>query len=224
MDHLSDGSLHWLRRLPARQRFAAVAAGTVLVTALGGAAWAATGTSGGTTPPGTSSTTPSTPNTTPGTPGRGFGHGWGGRGGMPGMGMAGTIHGQFTVPKSGGGYETLATQRGTVEQAPTSTTITVKSADGFTQTYTVTPTTLVNAEAAGIASISKGDTVLVTATVGSSGDTAVSIIDPSLQSAARQQWAPQFSRPGGSAPNAPAPNGGSSGGTGNGAASFLGTV
>lgn len=222
MDRHVDSWLGRVNRLPARQRLIAVAAGTVLVTAVGGVAWAASGTptpnsSGGSSSPGTT--------TAPSGPGRGFGHGWGEHGGMPGMAMAGAVHGQFTVPKSGGGYETLATQRGTAT-AVSSGSITVKSADGFSQTYTVTSTTLVNAEAAGITSIKVNDTVMITATVSGNTETAVSINDPSLQTSARKPWAPQWSRPGRSAPNAPTPNGGSSssGSNGSGAAAFLGTV
>jgi hypothetical protein len=99
----------------------------------------------------------------------GLGFGLGGFGG-------GVVHGQVTVPKSGGGYQTLDIQDGTVT-AVSSTSVTVKSADGFTATYTVTSNTLVNAKSAGIGSVKKGDTVFVSATVTGSTATAAQVID-----------------------------------------------
>ena len=89
---------------------------------------------------------------------------------------AGLIHGEFTVPKSGGGYQTIVVQRGTVT-AVSGTSITVKSSDGYTLTYAVPSKTVVGAQAAGIGSVKKGDTVFVTATVSGTTATAVSILD-----------------------------------------------
>ena len=65
--------------------------------------------------------------------------GWAGHGraGL-GMGLGMGIHGSFVVPKQGGGYQTVDTQVGTVTGV-SSTSITVRSVDGFTQTYTSTP-------------------------------------------------------------------------------------
>ena len=88
----------------------------------------------------------------------------------------GVVHGQLTVPKSGGGYQTVDVQNGKVTAVSTGS-VTVKSADGFTATYTVTSKTLVTAEAPGIASVKKGDTVFVTATISGSTATAASVID-----------------------------------------------
>ncbi|HLK00276.1 MAG TPA: hypothetical protein VKU39_10270 [Streptosporangiaceae bacterium] len=102
-------------------------------------------------------------------PGLGLGLGVGGLGG-------GAIHGQLTVPKSGGGYQTVDVQSGTVSSvSPTS--ITLKSADGFTATYTVTSSTEVNAESAGIGSVKSGDTVFVLATTSGSSATASDVTD-----------------------------------------------
>lgn len=51
---------------------------------------------------------------------------------------AGTLHGEFVMPEATGGYATLLTQNGTVtSMSPTS--ITVRSADDFTQTYAIPP-------------------------------------------------------------------------------------
>jgi hypothetical protein len=49
------------------------------------------------------------------------------------------LHGQVTIQKPGGGYETLDVQRGTVT-AVSATSLTVKSTDGYTTTYAVTST------------------------------------------------------------------------------------
>lgn len=108
----------------------------------------------------------------------GFGR-FGGLGWLGGLGMAGlfgVVHGQVTVPKSGGGYQTVGLQRGTVT-AVSSSSITVKSADGYSATYAVSSSTEVNAQAAGIATVKVGDTVGVTATVSGKTATAASIID-----------------------------------------------
>jgi len=119
-----------------------------------------------------------------GTPGSGAPHGWrefrGWFPGGPGLGLGvlggGVLHGQLTVPKSGGGYQTLDVQNGTVT-AVSSGAVTVKSADGYTATYTVTSNTVVGAQSAGIGSVKKGDKVFVTATVSGSTATAASIVD-----------------------------------------------
>ncbi len=89
---------------------------------------------------------------------------------------AGVLHGQFTVPRSGGGYQTVDVQDGTVT-AVSPGSVTVKSADGFTASYTVTSKTLVDARAAGIGAVHKGDTIVVTATVSGSTPAAASIVD-----------------------------------------------
>jgi hypothetical protein len=102
-------------------------------------------------------------------------HGFGGFGGFGAFGF-GAIHGQVTVPKSGGGYQTLDLQSGTVT-AVSSSSITVKSSDGYSKTYDVASSTEVNAQAAGIGTVKTGDTVVLTATVSGSKATAASIFD-----------------------------------------------
>ncbi len=124
------------------------------------------------------------------------GHGWRSFPGGParvfgpiGLGAigGGVVHGQLTVPKSGGGYQTVDVQDGTVT-AVSSGSVTVKSTDGFTATYTVTSKTVVDAQAAGIGSVKKGDTIFVTATVSGSTATAASILDLSAVKAGRASF------------------------------------
>ncbi|WP_300614379.1 hypothetical protein [Trebonia sp.] len=102
-------------------------------------------------------------------------------------GLGGVLHGEVTVPKSGGGYQTMDVQDGTVT-AVSSTSVTVKSADGFTASYAVTSKTVVDAQAAGIGSVKKGDTVFVVATVSGSTATAASITDVTAVKAGRASF------------------------------------
>jgi hypothetical protein len=106
-----------------------------------------------------------------GVPGPFGGVGFGGFGGL-----GGAIHGQVTVPKPGGGYQTVDIQRGKVT-AVSSSSITLKSVDGYTATYAVASSTEVNAQASGIATVKVGNSVFVLATVRSGKATAASIID-----------------------------------------------
>jgi hypothetical protein len=103
------------------------------------------------------------------------------------------IHGQATVP-NGNGYETLAYQTGTVSTVSTSS-ITVKSADGFEQTYAVTSDTLVDAGRDGIGSVKQGDTVNVIATVSGSTSTARQINDVTNIQSSHSKWVPQRPQP-----------------------------
>lgn len=173
----------------------AVAAVGIGVLGLVGTAYAASGSptpspqsgSGSTAPqgelpgaPGAQGTAPGTPGVPDGDgdgPGRG-GHMGGGPGGMGGMrmGLGGGIHGVFVTPKQGGGYQTVHTQRGTVTGV-SSTSITVKSEDGYTKSYKVTASTVVNAQRDGIDSIESGDEVGVVGIEDGDTVTAVSIMD-----------------------------------------------
>jgi hypothetical protein len=122
-------------------------------------------------------------------PGSKNGHGWRGFGGGLGpvglgLGPGGVVHGQVTVPKSGGGYQTLDVQTGTVT-AVSPSSLTVKSADGFSASYAVTSNTIVDAKSAGIGSVKNGDKVFVTATVSGSTATAATIIDVTAVKAGR---------------------------------------
>ena len=111
-------------------------------------------------------------------------------------GPFGAIHGQFVLPKSGGGYQTVDFQNGKVT-AVSSTSITLRSADGYTHSYVVTGSTIVDAQRGGISSIKTGNQATVEATVSGSTATAASIQDLTLL----QQNGHNFWRmlPGGSA-------------------------
>lgn len=113
-------------------------------------------------------------------PFRHFGMPFGGPGGFgfP-LGAGGAVHGQFVVPKTGGGYQTVDVQRGKVT-AVSSTSLTVKSADGFSATYAVSSSTIVDAQRDGIGSVKDGNQVYVTASVSGSTATASSVTDLSL--------------------------------------------
>jgi hypothetical protein len=163
---------------------AAAAAGTI------GLAAAQTDT---TTPPTTSA--PSSSTTAPAKDGEGH-RGPGGFGRFGGIG-GNVVHGEFVVPKNGG-FETLDIQTGKVTDV-SSTSITVQSDDGFSKTYAVTDTTLVNSARDGIGSIKKDATVRVTATVSGPTATAVDIIDVTTIQAQRPKFAPDRpARPGAS--------------------------
>ena len=101
-----------------------------------------------------------------------------------GFGLGGMVHGQFTAPKPGGGYQTVDVQGGTVS-AVNASSVTVKSADGFTATYAVTSSTMVDAKAAGVGSVKQGDTIFITAKVSGTTATAANIVDVTAVKAGR---------------------------------------
>ena len=80
---------------------------------------------------------------------------------IPGR-LGGTLHGEVTRPGAAGGTETLLVQTGVVT-ASSDTSVTVKSTDGFSETYAVAATTTVRgpAKAAGLTA---GTRVTVVAT------------------------------------------------------------
>ena len=164
-----------------RWRILGTVAAVAVTTTAGGVAWAATN-ADPTPSPSASPSTPSTPNQQqPGGPGKGgFGH----RGEF---GVGGALHGEFVVPKDGGGYQTIATQQGDVTAVSTDS-ITVKSADGYSRTYTVAAETLVNSARDGIASIKTGSKVSVSAVVANNTATATTINDGTARDAAGQKW------------------------------------
>ena len=90
--------------------------------------------------------------------------------GKPGAGHAGaeTLHGQITVKKADGSIQTVFVQRGTVTDV-SDAKLTVKSDDGFTQTYTLDGSTkfVAQGQPKGAAikpgDVAKGDTILVRA-------------------------------------------------------------
>ncbi|WP_232828683.1 hypothetical protein [Kribbella monticola] len=160
-----------------RWRVAGTAAAVAVTTAAGGVAWATTN-ADPTPSPSTSPTAPADPK-----PGKGPG----GMGRHGEFGMMGALHGEFVVEKQGGGYQTVATQRGEVT-AVSKDSITVKSADGYSKTYTLTADTLVNATRDGIDSVKNGNQVAVSAIVADGKATAVSVNDGTVRDAAGQKW------------------------------------
>jgi hypothetical protein len=90
--------------------------------------------------------------------------------------LARAEHGEMTL--SGPQHRVVDVQRGQVQSA-SPTSITVKSADGFTATYTVNSTTKVRkaAKAAAIGDVTTGDRVVVIATKNGSTTTATRITD-----------------------------------------------
>jgi hypothetical protein len=181
-----------------RNLLAGLATVAVLAAAATGVALASTSS---TPSPSGSATSPS-PGTqkqegvVPGQDGR-RGPGGGMRGG-PGFGGGlagpmGALHGEFVVPKQGGGYQTLVVQRGAVSSVSTST-ITVKSDDGFSATYSVSADTLVNAARDGIGSVKKGDEVSLLAQQKSGDDAALQIGDFTRMQGLRDRFGPGHDR------------------------------
>jgi hypothetical protein len=156
------------------------------------------------TPSGGATAQVAPPGAPPGGPGMGMHRGRGMREGGPGpgrLGPRGAVHGEFTVP-DGTGWRTVAMQRGTVTDV-SSTSLTVKSADGYTKTYVITATTMVNAQRDGIGSIKDGDEVAVVATVKSGTATANDVRDVTQLKAHRKEFGPPGRPAPGQAPPAP---------------------
>lgn len=109
--------------------------------------------------------------------------------GRLGAGLHGGIHGEFTTHAPGGGYQTIATQKGEVTSV-SSSSVTVKSEDGFSRTYSVDDNTMVNAGNDGIADVKSGDDVHVTAIVADGKARAVAIRDGTRIAELRGKWQP----------------------------------
>jgi hypothetical protein len=138
-------------------------------------------------------------------PGKPYGHLGGGFRFGPLGGPGGALHGEFVVPKPGGGYQTVDTQHGKVT-AVSKDSITVRSEDGYSRSYAVTSDTMVNANRDGISAVKNGDDVAVTATVSGNKATASDIVDLSQAKANMRKWAPpRPDQPG--QPGQPQPNG-----------------
>jgi hypothetical protein len=182
-------SRRWLKLMVGVGAAAGVAVGA---TALAQAATS----SGGTTPDTPASVTASTSTTTTA---RGPPDGFGGHGrarfgfGGPGFGGGPVIDGQFTI-KGPNGYETLAERTGTVSTitntSGTTWSLTVKSADGSSGTFTVDTGTSVNGGEMGIGSVKAGDTVQVTAVVSGGTATAKQVTDSTVLKANGGTWQP----------------------------------
>lgn len=123
----APGDRHW----STNKTLAAVGIAVVLAAAGGAVIYAAGGQGGSANGPGFGGG--------PGGPG-------GGPGGPPGFGrdndatLPTAVHGQFVISDGHGGFSTELTQTGTVTDI-SSTSITARSDDGFTQTYVITTDT-----------------------------------------------------------------------------------
>jgi hypothetical protein len=77
--------------------------------------------------------------------------------------MSEALHGEYVVSDGNGGYTTELLQNGEVT-AVSDTSITAKSDDGYTKTYTIDSDTVVGNGSADLSSIETGDDVTITAT------------------------------------------------------------
>lgn len=178
---------------------AAMVGGLAVGLALGGAGIAFAATSSSTTP----STTAPSNTTRPGHPFGGLKGPGGPFGGPVGIGGLGrVVHGQFTTRTASGGYQTVDVQTGKVT-AVSATSISVTSTDGYSHTYGVTASSVVDSQRGGISSIAKGDEVLVTATTVNGKDTVTNIVDTTKVGASRKGFG--FGPRARPAPPAPAP-------------------
>ncbi|MGZ8801108.1 MAG: hypothetical protein ACXWZL_00425 [Mycobacterium sp.] len=91
--------------------------------------------------------------------------------GQPGPGAL-PLHGQFVVSDGSGGYTTMLTQTGTIT-AVSSTSVTVRSEDGFSRTYLTSPNqgapSLALDDAVTVRAVQEGDTARVTEILGPQG-------------------------------------------------------
>jgi hypothetical protein len=198
-DVIQQGRMHSSRpigpiNLRSSSRRPYILAGVAVAALLGGAgaALAATNSSG---TPATQSAVVSTPvpSPSPGQSGAGaqrYRH-FGMRFGLGG-GLFGVLHGQFVVAKPGGGNQTVDVQNGQVT-AVSNTSVTLKSSDGFTMSYVISSSTLVDAQRDGIGSVKVGNQASVVATVSGRTATATSVMDRTL---VQQNWPGSGFRPG----------------------------
>ncbi len=118
------------------------------------------------------------------------------------------VHGQYTV-KGPNGYETIDERTGTVSAVSNTSgsnwSLTVKSADGTSGTFTVNSSTSVNGGESGIASVKSGDTVVVTATESGGTATATQITDQTTLAANGKSWIPRHGQPSSGGPGSSAP-------------------
>jgi hypothetical protein len=179
-DIVTIGGQGWTER----SRRIAIGSAVAVVAMLGGAAVAFAATNATASPSASAVGASSSPSPKPapqfGRPFHRFGVGPGGTFGFgfPG-GVFGPVHGQVVVVKPGGSYQTVDFQRGKVTAVSTSS-ITVRSSDGFTASYSVAASTMVDAQRDGIGSVKVGNQVSVLAMVSGSKATATSITDITL--------------------------------------------
>ena len=120
-----------------------------------------------------------------------------GNGGGAAGGMMAALHGTYVVSDGNGGYGTELTQTGTVS-AVSASSITVKSADGYSKTYVIGSSTSVDNGADAIGDVAAGHTVRIVATSADDQATATTITDTTIATTTQQgggQGAP--AQPGG---------------------------
>jgi hypothetical protein len=105
------------------------------------------------------------------------------------LGANGVIHGSYTLKGPDGAYETINTQSGTATDV-TSDSITVLSADGFSQTYAVGSSTVVDADYHGIGSVEVGDNINIVGLASGGTVAAEQVTDLTQIQANRGSWAP----------------------------------
>src|SRR3954452_18458892 len=154
-----------------RHRAVALVAAGVVAGAAGGVVISQLGTAGAASP---------TPRPAPGER-HGFGMPPGhGHGRMGALGMFGgrVLHGEATVQKPGGGTTVVHFQDGVIS-AINGTTVTVKSSDGFTSTFTVNGTTRItlNGSDGTLSKLAKTDKVRVMGVVNGSSTVAKMVLD-----------------------------------------------
>ena len=111
-----------------------------------------------------------------------------GMGGFGGFGRGGALHGEFTIRKpDGNGFQTVATQTGEVT-AVSPSSITVKSEDGFSRTYSVDENTVVGAGRDGIGTVKNGDTVRVAGVVDGGQAKAAAVLDSTSLGKIGEHW------------------------------------
>jgi hypothetical protein len=88
----------------------------------------------------------------------------------------GVLHGQYVVRRPGGGYQTIDVQNGQV-MAISSTSITLRSEDGYTRRYVIDRSTVIVAGHGGITAVRVGDQASVEARVTGTSVVATSITD-----------------------------------------------
>jgi hypothetical protein len=174
-------------------------AAVALVAGVGGAALATSSSASSATDTAAKPTpTPSAGRPSPGSRAPGHWPGFHGRMGGPFhgggffAGPGGVVHGQVVVPAAGGKFRTEDIQTGQVT-AVSGSSLTVRSADGYTKSYRVTSATQVDAGKTGIGSVKVGNQVAVTATVSGPTASLTRILDLSLLGHGRP--APRWSQP-----------------------------
>jgi hypothetical protein len=162
---------------PGRNRAKIAVAGAIVAAAVASAGVTAAVVSSGS---GTSSSAQAGPGG-----GQGFGGQAGGPGGTAGGGLVSALHGTYVVSDGNGGYTTQLTQTGTVS-AVSSSSITVKSTDGYSKTYVVGSSTSVDNGSDAIGDVATGHTVRIVATSSSDTATATTITDTNIASTTTQ--------------------------------------